>query len=95
MSDLTPTTGPLIGPAPMYPTPWRAAEARGGHRVIVCSEGHYSANVPNSDLAELIVTLVNWFAESGLTLEDLKNSQSNQNKNGVWIPFKDSAPVVW
>jgi len=83
MDDLTPTTGPLIGPQPMYPTPWRAAEVRGGNRVVACAEGHYTANVPNNDLAETIVVLVNWFAESGLDLKDLKNSQTQAS--GVWI----------
>lgn len=81
--ETTPTTGPLIGTQIMYPTPWRAAETRGGERVIACSEGPYAARVPNHDLAELIVTLVNWFADTGLDPEELKNSQVQPD--GVWI----------
>lgn len=77
------TVGPLIGPQPMYPTPWRVAEERADHRVVACAEGHYTANVPNDGLADLIVALVNWFAMSGLKLEDLKNSETQAN--GVWI----------
>lgn len=50
---------PLIGPAPQYPTPWRVAETRGNHHIVECADGHYTAEVPDGDLAQLICEAVN------------------------------------
>lgn len=57
---------PLIGPAPAYPTPWRLAERRGDNRIIVCAAGHWVGEIPDDDLAELIVSLVNREADPGM-----------------------------
>lgn len=55
---------PLIGPQVRFPTPWRCAEVNAdGQHVIVCAEGHYTAEVADGDLAELIVNLVNASSE--------------------------------
>ncbi len=57
---------PLIGPQPAYPTPWRLAEHRGDNRIIACAAGHWVAEVPDNDLAELIVSLVNRETDPGM-----------------------------
>lgn len=57
-------SNPLIGPQVAYPTPWRVAEYNGNHHIVVCADGHYTAQVPDRDLAELIVRAVNEHAAS-------------------------------
>ena len=49
----------LVGPKVRFSTPWRVAEMRGAHTIVVCSDGHYVAEVPDGDLAALIVEAVN------------------------------------
>lgn len=51
-------------PEHSYPVPWRLAEVKGRHQVIVCAEGNYVAEVPNEwlGLAQLIVDAVHEFA---------------------------------
>ena len=45
-----------------YPAPWRVAEQRAGHVVVVCADGSYTAECPNFEAAEAIVLAVNTFA---------------------------------
>lgn len=51
--------GPLVGPQVQYPTPWRVAEQVANHHIVVCAEGHYVAEVPDRNLAHLIVQQMN------------------------------------
>jgi hypothetical protein len=81
---------PLIGPEPVYPTPWKVDgqhPSRPGE-LLVATSRDYPAFSADPQLAELIVGVMNWFAGSGLTLRDLENSQSQAN--GVWIRKKVS-----
>lgn len=55
----------MIAPEPKhlrYPAPWRTAEERGGHVIVVCADGSYTAECPTREVAEAIVLAVNTFA---------------------------------
>lgn len=65
---------PLIGPQVQYPTPWRIAEKSGETNVVVVTEEGMQAIVAPVELSEFLVTLVNWFATSGLPLQGLKRT---------------------
>ena len=54
----------VLAPRPehSYPAPWRLAEERNGHVIVVCAEGHYVAECPTATAAEVIVTAVNAYA---------------------------------
>jgi hypothetical protein len=70
---------PLIGPEPVYPTPWKVDgqhPSRPGE-LLVATSRDYPAFSADPQLAG-----------SGLTLRDLENSQSQAN--GVWIRKKVS-----
>lgn len=65
---------PLIGPQVQYPTPWRIAEKSGETDVVVVTEEGMQAAVAPTALSEFLVKLVNWFAASGMSVQDLERT---------------------
>lgn len=58
------TTRKLIGRTPEFPTPWEATETTDNRHIIVSANGHYAAEVPDADLAGLIVRAVNRLSDA-------------------------------
>lgn len=56
------TIEPRTEPHPYYPAPWRVAESKGDHVIVVCADGHYTCEAASMAAAEAIVLAVNTFA---------------------------------
>lgn len=57
---------PLIGPAPQYPTPWRATVIRDGLTIAESADGREVARASESEVIGLVVSLVNREVDPGL-----------------------------